>query len=221
MSAEDHVYAMFLQGDKCVAALCGLSPEQAEQGVPPHWASYVAVNDLEESLARVPALGGQILLPPRDIFEVGRLAVVRDPPGASLSLLQGKLQAGAQLKEEPVSLCWNELMTRDTGAADDFYRGLFDWDSRLSEIGQEPYTEFTAAGRPAAGMMAFAEGVEGVSPHWLPYFAVSEIDALASRARALGAALVVPPEDIPTVGRFAVIRDPQGAVFGVISLAVD
>ncbi len=211
-------YVMLLQKGKAVSALYQRSAEQAEQGLPPHWASYVAVDDVDASLAQAAKLGGRILVESKDVFDVGRMGVLQDPSGAYLSLWQARAHIGAQLKDEHGSLCWTELMTRDTEAAERFYRKLFGWDSRLSGIGEQPYTEFLGGDRQVAGMMPFPSGIDDVPPHWLAYFAVDDCDASAARTLALGGGQIVPPQEIPGVGRFAVLCDPQGAVFGVVAV---
>lgn len=214
----DFVYTTLLQGGKAVGALYRLQPEQASQGMPPHWGSYVRVADLDATAAKVAALGGQLLAPPMDVMSHGRMAVFQDPTGAVLSLWQPKEHQGAQVKDEPISLCWAELMTRDTARARDFYGNLFDWGAKQSDHGSKEYTEFTLGTESIAGMMPIAPEMGPVPPNWMIYFAVSEIDALAAKAAALGGKLIVPPQDIPKVGRFAVIQDPQGAVFGAIRM---
>jgi predicted enzyme related to lactoylglutathione lyase len=214
----DFVYTTLLQGGKAVGALYRLQPDQAKQGVPPNWGSYVSVTDLDATAAKVAALGGQLLAPPMDVMSFGRMAVFQDPTGAVLSLWQPKLHHGAQVKDEPISLCWAELMTRDTARARDFYGSLFDWGAKKSDLGSMEYTEFTLGKESIAGMMPISPEMGPVPPNWMVYFAVSEIDGLAAKAAALGGKLIVPPQDIPKVGRFAVIQDPQGAVFGAIRM---
>lgn len=214
----DMVYTTLLQGGKAVGALYRLQPDQASQGVPPNWGSYVTVADLDRAAAKVTALGGQLLAPPMDVMSFGRMAVLKDPTGAVLSLWQPKEHQGAQVKDEPISFCWAELMTRDATRARDFYCGLFDWGAKKSDLATMEYTEFTQGKASLAGMMPMGPEMAAVPPNWMIYFAVSEIDGLAAKAVSLGGKLIVPPQDIPKVGRFAVIQDPQGAVFGAIRM---
>jgi len=214
----DAVYTMLLQDERNVGALYTLNEQMRQRGIPPHWGCYVSVADLGESAARVKALGGKLLLEPMDVMEVGRMATLQDPTGAVLNLWQPKQHIGAQVLNEPVSLCWNELMTSDTAAAETFYRGLFDWGAKTSDMPGMKYTEFTQGGRSVAGMMPIGPEMGPVPPNWMLYFAVAAVDAFATQAGKLGGKLVVPPQDIPKVGRFTVVQDPQGAVFGAITL---
>jgi predicted enzyme related to lactoylglutathione lyase len=212
------VYTMFLNGDKEVGACYQLGSQQP--GVPPHWMPYVAVDSADETAAKVAELGGELLFPAFDVMDFGRMAAFKDPTGAALSIWESKAHFGADLVGAPGSVCWNELATRDTAKAGAFYAGLFGWSLKESNFGM-PYTEFGNAGRMIGGMVAMDGPMfEGLPPHWMTYFAVDDCDATAAKAEALGGSLIVPPSDIPNVGRFAVIRDPQGAVFSVITLSL-
>jgi predicted enzyme related to lactoylglutathione lyase len=82
-----------------------------------------------------------------------------------------------------------------------------------------PYTEFKNAGQEIGGMYKLTEQMEGVPPNWVAYWMVDDCDAIANKATAAGGTLSVPPMDIPNVGRFSTIQDPQGAVFAIIKLA--
>ena len=214
----DAVYTMLMVGDRHLGALYTLNEQMRQQGIPPHWGSYVSVADLDASAAKVTSLGGKLLLAPMDVMEFGRMATLQDPTGAVLNLWQPKQHIGAQVLNEPVSLCWNELMTTDTDAAEAFYRGLFDWGAKTSNVPGMKYTEFTQGDRSVAGMMAIGPEMGPVPPNWMLYFAVAAVDDFAKTAGETGAKLIVPPQDIPKVGRFSVIQDPQGAVFGAITL---
>ena len=81
------------------------------------------------------------------------------------------------------------------------------------------YTSFMNGDRPAGGMYQLTADMGGVPPHWLAYFAVEDTDAKAQKAADLGGTVISPPMDIPGTGRFAIVRDPQGATFGIIKLA--
>jgi predicted enzyme related to lactoylglutathione lyase len=118
----------------------------------------------------------------------------------------------------PNAFCWGELATRDPQRAKLFYGGLFGWSMKES-TDPMPYTELMNGQQPIGGIMAM-EGPQwtGVPPHWLIYFMVDDCDRTAAKAKEAGATFKVPPMDIPRVGRFSVIQDPQGAVFAIIKL---
>jgi uncharacterized protein len=207
-------YRFFEQDGKMVG---GLAPLMAP-GQPPAWTSYVSVADSDATAANARAAGGTVLLEPTDVLDVGRVAIVADPSGAALGLWQPRRHTGAEIVNEPVSLAWNELDTRDTEAAKPFYEALFGWQADTQPMGGQEYTTWQLDGRPVAGMMAMPAQVPAQVPsYWLAYFAVSDTDAVEAKARELGAVVLVEPRDIPA-GRFAVLQDPQGAALGVIRM---
>lgn len=112
---------------------------------------------------------------------------------------------------------WNELMTTDVDAAKVFYGELFGWGMQKFEPGEVEYTMATMGGQEVAGIMAIPEEAAGMPPSWGAYVTVADVDALLPRVTALGGKVIVPPHDIPEVGRFAVIQDPQGAMLSIIS----
>jgi uncharacterized protein len=210
------VYTTWLNGDKEVGALYQLGPQH--QGIPPHWMPYVAVDSADETAAKVAELGGEAIFPPFDVMDFGRMAAFKDPTGATISIWEPKTHFGADLVGAPGSFCWGELVTTDVAKAGAFYAGLFGWSLKESSNGMH-YTEFGNKGQMIGGMMPMdGPQFQGVPPHWSIYFAVDDVDAMAEKARGLGAILCAPPTDIPNVGRFAVIQDPQGAVFSIFKL---
>jgi predicted enzyme related to lactoylglutathione lyase len=212
-------YSMFRMRGRDVAAACALRPEERQQGVPPHWNAYVAVISADDAAKRAQELGGKVLAPPFDVMDAGRMAVLQDPTGAVFNVWQPNKHTGARILREPGALGWTELATRDTTAAKKFYTSLFSWKEKTSTDAGMAYTEFSLGNTPQAGMMEMTAQMAGVPPHWMPYFQVADCDASANKAKELGGSFLVPPTDIPNVGRFAVVRDPQGAVFAMIKIA--
>jgi predicted enzyme related to lactoylglutathione lyase len=212
------VYTMLKQDDKDVGAMYQMPPEMTTQGVPPHWMSYASVNNADESAAKAKELGATLMKEPFDVFDVGRMAVIQDPTGAVFAIWQAGTHRGAALVNQPVSLCWNELTTKNTEKAGEFYSGLFGWQRDPQQMEGMVYTMFVNNGQPAGGMYEPTPEMGDVPPHWLAYFAVNDADATATKAAELGGKVCLPPTDIPNIGRFAVIQDPQGAAFAVIKL---
>lgn len=112
---------------------------------------------------------------------------------------------------------WNELMTTDVDAAKVFYGDLFGWRMQKFEPGEVDYTMATLGDQEIAGIMAIPEEAAGMPPSWGGYVTVADVDALLPRVSKLGGKVAVPPHDIPDVGRFAVIQDPQGVMLSIIS----
>ena len=207
----DMVYTMLKLNGKTAAALYQDNSGEA----PPHWQTYISVDDVDTSAARAKELGGTILEGPFDVMEHGRMAVVQDPTGAIFSMWQPKEHIGYTVVNEPGAVCWNELSTRDTKAAASFYTGLFGYGAKESLMPM-PYTEFQQDGKSIAGMMAMTPHMEGVPPHWTIYFTVANCEETFAKATELGAKPIVPPMAIPDVGTMAIMQDPQGAVFAVV-----
>ncbi len=207
-------YSMFQMRGLEVAAACTIRNEERQHGVPPHWNAYVSVANADESVKRAQELGGKVIAPAFDVMDAGRIAVLQDPTGAVISVWQPKRHVGAKILREPGALGWTELLTRDTAAAEKFYTQLFGWKAKVSP----EYTEFSVGATPDAGMMKLDEKWGDVPPHWMPYFQVDDCDGRAAKATQLGGRVNVPPSDIPNVGRFAMVADPQGAIFSIIKI---
>ena len=210
------VYTMLRLNGKDVGAL--FEKGETMKDMPTYWASYISVASADETVAKAKALGGSIMKEAFDVMDVGRMAVIADPTGAHFCIWEPKKHQGIGVKGEPNSLTWNELLTNDTAKAGDFYTKLFGWVANTHGA-PVPYTEFMNGDAHAGGMMQIQPGWGPVPPHWGIYFAVEDTDAAFAKATSLGAAAIVPPMDIEKVGRFATIKDPQGAVFSIIKLA--
>lgn len=214
----DMVYTMLKLNGKDVGALFQMTGEMTGQGIPPNWQSYASVTSVDESAAKAKSLGATLMKEPFDVFDVGRMAVIQDPTGAVFSLWQAGTHKGAGVVNVSGSFCWNELATTDTAKDREFYTGLFGWGKDVMNFGPMEYTMFTNGDRPAGGMFAITPEMGGIPPHWLVYFAVDDCDAAVQKATELGANTMKPADDIPGIGRFAILLDPQGAAFAVIKL---
>ncbi|MDX1547297.1 MAG: VOC family protein [Rhodothermales bacterium] len=211
-------YTFLRRGEQNVGALYAQEATQREQGIPPHWFSYVSTGDADAAAERAAALGGTVVVAPFDVMDAGRMAIVQDPTGAPFGLWQTRTHPGVDVLQEPGSLCWSELATRDAEAAGAFYTGLFGWERQTGDTPGGPYTMFSrSADDPAAGMLQMTEEWGEIPSHWMPYFGVEDCDAAVARAQELGGTVKVEPITMPGVGRFAVVADPQGAVFSIIT----
>lgn len=213
------VYSMFTLRGREVGAGYSMRDDERKLGIPSHWNNYVTVANVDESTKKAESLGAKILVPPFDVMDAGRMAVVQDPTGAVFQLWQAGRSIGAKILNEPGALCWTELTTRDPKAAEAFYTALFGWTAKHSAPGAPmEYTEFSNQGQPGAGMMKMPDHMPAQVPsYWMPYFQVTDCDASATKSIALGAKGMIPPRDIPGTGRFAILQDPQGAVFAVFT----
>ncbi|HWT85536.1 MAG TPA: VOC family protein [Myxococcales bacterium] len=214
-------------------AAVGSQPQEA----PPMavWNTYIWVESTDEAVAKVRAAGGQVVMDPFDIMDAGRMAVCTDPEGAAFCVWQANQHRGARIVNEPGSLNFNGLNTRDAGGAKSFYGTVFGWEALdigggAEMFGLPGYGEFLERSEPglrermaeSGAPEGFADVVATLNPitedqpdvpaHCSVTFAVADAGATAQRAAELGGSVVVPPFDAPWV-RMTVIADPQGATF--------
>jgi predicted enzyme related to lactoylglutathione lyase len=142
------------------------------------------------------------------------MAVVKDPKGAVLCLWEAKEHPGIGVDGEIGSLCWTELATTDVDAARRFYAGLFGWTFRK---GGDGYVEIAAGKEYVGGILLIEKDWGPMPPAWSPYFRVADCDVTVAEAKDGGARVLFGPSDLPNVGRYALLADPQGATFAVIS----
>ncbi|MEU8249621.1 VOC family protein [Nonomuraea sp. NPDC048916] len=207
-------YGQFTYDGRKVA---GVGPVSGEEGAPA-WNTYIATRDAAATADRVKNSGGTVVVDPMRVFDEGTMAVFQGPDGAFVSVWEADRHHGAELVNEPVSFCWNELVTRDVAAAERFYQAVFGWTPHLQELDGVGYTEWRVDGRGIAGMMEMTPSYPAETPsHWMVYFAVADLDATVGTARRLGAHVLVDSTDAPP-GRFGMFVDPQGAALSVIQL---
>ena len=196
------------------AAIYRQSDEERDQGIPPHWKIYLTVENVDETVEKATQNGGTVLFGPMDVFEAGRMAMLQDRQGAAFAVWQPKAHLGARVKFEPGSIIWNELLTTGKEDALAFYESVVGLE-RGETMGPMDYTLVRAGGTEVAGFMQMTPEMGEFPPHWSVYFAVANVDATVAQAQSLGGTVIVPAQDIPGVGRFAGLLDPQGASFNI------
>jgi len=207
----DDTYTIFNIGGKTTAAAYQLGSDMLAQGIPPHWGLYVSVIDADASAAKAQQLGGTVPMEPFDVMDQVRMAVLQDPTGAQISIAQPINNTGLGLVDKPGSFVWTDLFSPDSTRAAEFYCGLFGW---TTYVGDSPYIHFKNGEKYIAGSMP-GTLQPGMPPHWLPYIGVESCDAGAEKAKSLGATVHYGPVTMEGIGRYAVLADPQGAVFAV------
>lgn len=210
-SAGKYFIARLRGGD--VAAV-GSQPE----GGPPTaaWNTYIWVDSADVAASKVLDAGGRVVTDPFDVMDAGRMAVCMDPEGATFCVWQAKEHRGAQIVNEPGSLNFNSLNTRDAEAAESFYGSLFGWETlglgggfnmwRLGGYGDfleqsDPglHQRMAESAAPegfedvVAALNPIADDQPQVPPYWSVTFAVDDADVTARRAAELGGRVVVPP----------------------------
>lgn len=211
----DGTYTMLLLDGKDVGGLYKLTADMLSAGVPPHWMSYIATDNADETTEKAKAAGATVMNGPFDVSTLGRMAVLQDPTGAVFSIWQAKDNKGTAVSGVPNSPVWNELGTNDTQKAGDFYANVFGWTKQMFP-GPMEYTVFNNGDKGVGGMYQITPEMGPIPPNWLVYIAVDDCDAKVQKATELGASVIRPAEDIPGVGRFAILADPQGAAFALL-----
>src|SRR5262249_28394991 len=186
------------------------TPHCSPGAPPPHWLGHVQVEDVDETVEKAKNAGGKLAAGPFDMGEGGRMAIIGDPQGAFLSAYRPH-------REGPVAegvFVWDELGTRDVEAAQRFYGEVFGWTTKDMGPDFGGYKIFQAGETGIGGLMALPD--DSMPSMWAPYIGVEDADETVAKASELGATALVEAMEVPTVGRIAIIRDPQGAVFGIL-----
>ncbi len=213
------IYANFTHGGEVVAGIGAQQPEM--EGMPPQWATYVAVDDVDAATTRAEEAGGTVMLPTMDVMSAGRMAIVADPAGAVVCLWEAGDHIGSSKVNEPDTWAWNELMTRDVDAALEFGHAMFGWDYQALDMPGMTYHVVEGGDEGVAGIMPMPDGFpEQVPNHWSVYFLVADAEATLARARELGGTVTHGPDESP-VGILAGIHDPQGGSFSIMQPPTD
>lgn len=202
-------YASWLLDGRPVAGLMPLmSPEQ-----PPSWTVYLCTEDADKTAARVQEAGGTVVAPPMSVDDMGRMAVFTDDRGTFFGAWQPGTHRGSELVHQEGAPTWVELTSDDPAGAAPFYAAVAD----LAPKPSEAYFELEAGGRSVAGIATTAQGTP---PGWFPYFGASDPAAKARQAAELGGTVVLPLAEWPG-GACSIVRDPHGALLGLITFAGD
>jgi uncharacterized protein len=210
---ESGNYTMCLLRDYAVA---GMMQNPDPSATEYWWNLYLATDDCDGTVKRVADAGGTVVMPPMDVMESGRMAILTDPSGAQFGLWQGRAHVGSELVNEPGTLSWNELHTPDSAAARAFYGTVFGYGLEpMTGVPDLDYTVLRVDGHEVGGLYGTSEVP---TARWVTYFAVADADEAARKAVAAGGTVEGEPDDSP-YGRIVSIRDPFGAEFRAIKLA--
>jgi hypothetical protein len=209
-----HYTSCLLRGKR----VAGMAGDPAPAGVGTFWTTYFAVDDVDKIAERVAEHGGKIQMAPMDVMEMGRMAMAADRDGAMFGMWQARAHTGAQLVNEPGTLTWNELNTRDLDGATAFYAEVFGlrWEDMDTGGAGPRYKIANASAGSVAGATEMAPEIPAEVPaYWAVYFWVADAAASAAKAAELGGTVQVPVFDSPQ-GPIAALRDPQGGMFLII-----
>jgi len=208
-------YSLFDLEGQSVAAAYTMVPEQRSRNIPPYWILYVATDSADKTAARAAELGAKIVLAPNDVYGFGRMALISDPTHAPFSVWEPQQHTGVEVAGIEGTVCWADLSTPDPQTAAKFYSALFGWEITAGSDPSSNYLHIKNGESFIGGIPPASMRNPQVPPHWMLYFLVSDCDASAAKAQALGATLLMPSQSIEHVGRMAVVTDPQGALFAL------
>jgi predicted enzyme related to lactoylglutathione lyase len=212
-------YGQFQLAGQTVAAMGPLQDADAK----PAWTIYFESADADATTKAVEQAGGSVRIPPMDVFDQGRLAGYTDPGGADFAVWQPGANKGLD-RVGAGGLCWTELYTTDSEQAKNFYGTVFDWDYEDTPLPGDA-GRYVIASRSGGGQEGSHSGIMQLGPdmlpggtaYWQPYFAVADCDAVAAKAVEKGGSVLMPPTDMEGVGRMALLRDPEGAFFALLT----
>ncbi|MFE1556323.1 VOC family protein [Streptomyces sp. NPDC058734] len=208
-----------LKGKPVAGIMKAMNPDgTVPDPLPPTvWTTYLSTDGIDSTVKSVTDAGGTVMMGPMDVMDLGKMAVISDPTGAVVGLWQPGTFDGAGIVNEHGALIWNELTTPDLKAASAFYSSILPVTTEESEMeGAEGYVEFKVNDRAVGGMMDMSKMPPGVPPHWQPYFHVDSVDDVQAAAVRAGATVLAPAFDM-VAGRMAVLADPQGGAFSIIT----
>ncbi len=197
--------------------VAGIGPHM-EAGQPTAWTIYIGTPDAAATGQRVEKAGGTVVVPGMEVGPQGTMAVYRDPAGAFISVWQPGMMTGFGVTGQPNSFGWAELNARGLENAIAFYQEVFSWTVKTSPFGEgQTYTEFQLDGTSIAGAMEMSPMVPAEVPsYWMAYFLTADVEGATSKAESLGARVIMGATEYPG-GKFSIIQDPQGGVFGLMS----
>lgn len=203
-------------------AVAGIGPKPENMNIPSAWTSYLATDDADQLAGKVASNGGQLMMPPFDVMDIGRMFVAMDPTGASFGVWQAKAHIGVEVFNEPGTLVWNELHSQDYVTAQSFYAEVFNY--TFTEIGDGQrliYSTFALPGARDAtdniGGLVDDSKQPGEQSYWLSWFATDDTEATVAKAKELGATVMMAAELTP-FGQMGIVAGLEGEVFGVIDV---
>ena len=209
-AGEHGVYTMFKLDGADVAGMGEMRPDMQAQGIPSHWMSYITVDDVDAMPEQVKKLGGEVVVPPMDVMDSGRMMILKDPAGAQVTLWQPGNNIGAGVVNRAGAMIWNELQTTDAQTVIPFYEKLLGWNFKKDD--DTEYYYFINNGRMNGGLMPMDAETYGDMPsHWMVYFNVDDIQTALNTVKASGGNALMDINDAPGVGKFFVATDPAGA----------
>jgi predicted enzyme related to lactoylglutathione lyase len=209
-------YTMFAGSQGPMAGTVDMPERMRKEGATPHWGSNVFVDDVDVAVAETRKLGGRVLVEPNDFPNVGRLATIADPQGATINFFKPTNRMTLHDTAKHGEITWHELVSTDHESAFAFYSRLFGWkknrDFDMGPLGK--YLIYGMDGIDLGGMLTKPKDRIG-PPHWLYYVEVDDLNGAISRATSKGGKVLNGPMEVPGGARVAQLADSQGAAFAL------
>jgi predicted enzyme related to lactoylglutathione lyase len=212
-------YSLAKLGGRNVA---GIGPNMSDQNAPSAWSTYFAAADADAAAERITSAGGQLVMGPMDVMDLGRMVVATDVTGAFFGVWQAMKHSGVQVANAPGSFTWSEHMSRDFEGSKAFYAAVFGYEyGDMSGDGFSYATLLINGQQVVGGIGAYPDDQEAAHPaFWGVYFGTADTDKAVDQVTSHGGRVIRPATDSP-YGRMAVVADNQGAVFSLISTPAD
>jgi predicted enzyme related to lactoylglutathione lyase len=196
--------------------VAGCMRNDGTTGDPNFWSVYLESKDAVATVSMAQANGGELVVEPMAVDDLGHMAFVNDPAGAAIGIWQPGTHTGIAAREVVGAPVWFELLTTRFEESVRFYENVFGWaTSSRSDTHEFRYTTLGKDEDAVAGIMDASAFLEDAPPTWSVYFEVEDADETARQAEEGGGGIVMAPEDTP-YGRLAELRDPSGARFKIL-----
>lgn len=213
-------YNSIVAGEKEIGMIQALPADAKKQKLSPAWMGYVSVADVDAAVTAATGAGATVKMPAMDAPEIGRFAALTDPSGAMFGVVKSAKGDEPDMMPKTGQIVWFEHLSKDAKKAAEvagFYATVAGYENETTKMGKTDYTLAKASGAPRMG---FAKAPKAnAAGKMAPYIMVSDTDATVKAATKLKGKVVMKATDVPNVGRVALLADPQGAVFGVMSPA--
>jgi hypothetical protein len=207
-------YSMLHVRGRDACALYPMTDDQRKMKAPPFWLPYICVKNAARTITKAKAAGGTVCLGPMDVMDQGRMAILQDPTGASFGIWQPRQHQGAGLDDTPGTVCWHDLNTPKAAAAAKFYAKVFGWKTQRMGEGANAYQLFKLGEKGGGGLWPVP--MKQLPPCWVTYWNVADCAKTVAKVKRLGGHVLMDTFTVPGYCCFAVLRDPQGAAFGIL-----
>jgi predicted enzyme related to lactoylglutathione lyase len=182
--------------------------------LPVFWLPYILVENVARTVARIEKAGGTLFKGPMQVMDMGEMAILQDPTGATFALWQ-PLQKGQPTAERvPGAVYWHDLNTPDPKKAAAFYAKIFGWKQVNQDYGGNAYYLQTLGGKGIGGI--WPHMAKGSKPSWVTHWGVTDCAKTTAKVKKLGGRVIMGPIAVPGAAIFSLLQDPQGAVLGII-----